>query len=593
MKKPLFSIEKRRLFHPRYAITVYLLIALLTMGGLNTAHAIRPLHPSSHGASKVSSNYPYLIYLLLIAEIAATRQMPDTAMAHYLEAARLANDPVVSEESTFLALQLELPTEATFSAELWANQASNHLNAQLVAITLLIGQSVEKALPYLERALSIDPANLDLPIADIQARLSEQSAKNLNTALKAIAIKHPKNAYASLLAAQSEAQLGNTQDAMLWVDKALTLKPELSHAIELKSSLIRLRLSETGPSEEAERQSLTYIGDMVQHFPNDSELRFFYANALLDGQKPVEAKQQLSRLISDKIFGGSALLCLGEILLQEEQWIEAKKMLTRAQMFKESKDGAEYLLGELEERTGNTPAAIKLYSNIAPGPFHMPGLLKATTLLKSAKAYPEAISLLHDSAPSTVEEQKMLLLTELDLLSANGQAEEAMQLVNEILPKLPDDGDFLLMRASIAIQLKQWDIAENDLKKILQHTPNHAHALNTLGYMLSLNELRKEEAIHYLSQALSMAPNNPAFIDSMGYAYYRLGDLERAIFYLKQAHDLSEAEEIAAHLGEALWMNNQKDEALLIWKRALEKEQENAGSDTVVNTMKKFNVGSE
>ena len=96
---------------------------------------------------------------------------------------------------------------------------------------------------------------------------------------------------------------------------------------------------------------------------------------------------------------------------------------------------------------------------------------------------------------------------------------------------------------------------------------------------------RYQEAFELVSKALSIRPNDPAFIDSMGWVYYRLNNLEQAIFYLAKALSLLKDDEIAAHLGEALWMAGRKSEALKVWKKGLELEP---GSSILSNTKEKF-----
>ena len=83
---------------------------------------------------------------------------------------------------------------------------------------------------------------------------------------------------------------------------------------------------------------------------------------------------------------------------------------------------------------------------------------------------------------------------------------------------------------------------------------------------------RYQEAFELVKKALLIRPNDPAFIDSMGWVYYRLNNLEKAILYLSKALSLVKDDEIAAHLGEALWMAGRKSEALEVWENGLEIE---------------------
>lgn len=537
-------------------------------------------HAYAADAEFSTSENNVALYNILVAEIAASREMKDVALHYYSKAIKQTNDPGVAEASTLLAISLEAPREALVSAERWAHEDPRNLQAQLITMTLLISQSVDKAMPYLTRIIEIDPTQVDHPIMEVQRRLSESSAKNLKDALNQIALARPHDPYAHLIAAESAVEQRDINSATQWVDSALKEMPSLTPAIELKARLIRHQ-------KNADEPAMHFIKKQLETFPQNNELRFFYANALLDTEQIDAAKTELNQLTTDPKYGGSSLLILADLYLKEKQWKKASLSLEKAQAFPDALDGAEYLLGQMEELQGNKSKAIAHYSNVTKGSYQIPAVLHAIGLLKEMRSYREAIDLIHNSSPATFEEQKQLLITEIDLLNANKESDEAMQLVSDILIKLPFDQDILYSRAITAIKLKKWEIAETDLKQMLKENSNNANALNALGYVLSFNHQRFDEALEYINQALSIAPKNPLFMDTLGWAYYQSGDYQRAIHYLKIAFGLSKHPQIAAHLGEALWANNQKDEAKTLWKKAL---QTNNDSEELLETLKKLKI---
>lgn len=552
-------------------IAVYLLITFLTMGASNIALA------ETESSEKQNS---LVLYNILVAEIAASREMKQVALNHYLKAIKQTKDPAVAEASTLLAISLEAPDEALISAERWAKEDPLNLQAQLITMTLLISQSIEQALPYLTKVIELDPTQNDHALMEVQSRLSESSAKNLKEALNTIALTRPNDPYAHLIAAESAVEQRDIGSATRWVDSALNQKPDLTGAIELKARLIRYQKDSDAPA-------MRFIKAQLEKFPQNNELRFFYASALLDVEKIEEAKSELKQLVNDPKYGGSALLILADLYLKEKQWKEASSALKKAQAFPDASDGAEYLLGEAEELQGNSSAAIERYSNVNKSPYQIPAVLRAIALLRKTQSYQEAINLIHNSTPTTFEEQKQLLLIEIDLLNASKASDEAMELASDILIKLPGDEDILLSRAITATKLKKLELAETDLKQILKQNPNNANALNALGYVLTFHNHRLNEAIDYIAQALSLAPNNPVFMDTMGWAYYQLGNYTESVRYLKMALDLTQNPQIAAHLGEALWVNNQKNEAKTIWKKAL---AEHHNDEELLETLKRLKV---
>lgn len=111
-------------------------------------------------------------------------------------------------------------------------------------------------------------------------------------------------------------------------------------------------------------------------------------------------------------------------------------------------------------------------------------------------------------------------------------------------------------------------------------------ALNALGYTLANRTDRHIEALQLIEQANQLLPDNPAILDSLGWALYRLGKLEDSLHYLEKAWKLYPDAEVAAHLGEVLWAVGQKKEAEKVWQEALNSSPDNA----VLNeTIQRFN----
>jgi tetratricopeptide (TPR) repeat protein len=111
--------------------------------------------------------------------------------------------------------------------------------------------------------------------------------------------------------------------------------------------------------------------------------------------------------------------------------------------------------------------------------------------------------------------------------------------------------------------------AEEDLRRVLAKDPDNPQALNALGYTLADRTDRYQEALGHIQRALDLRPNDAYILDSMGWVQYRLGNYPAAVTYLRRAVELQQDPEVAAHLGEVLWMSGDKDQALKVWEEAL------------------------
>ncbi len=123
----------------------------------------------------------------------------------------------------------------------------------------------------------------------------------------------------------------------------------------------------------------------------------------------------------------------------------------------------------------------------------------------------------------------------------------------------------------MAEKLGRIDLLEADIRAILKTEPDNAHALNALGFTLADQTDRYEEAYGYLKRAIEIMPDDAAIIDSWGWVHYRLGQYDEAIRLLRKALSRLEDAEIAAHLGEVLWVSGKQQEAREVWQRALQK----------------------
>ena len=160
------------------------------------------------------------------------------------------------------------------------------------------------------------------------------------------------------------------------------------------------------------------------------------------------------------------------------------------------------------------------------------------------------------------------LLIEAELLRMNGRADESVELLGLPLAENPGNTELLYARALSAASAGNVDLAEQDLRRIIQLDGGNAMALNALGYTLTDLTDRHQEAYRLIRRALELDPEDPATLDSMGWVLYRLGRSEEAVDYLRRALAGDENPEIMAHLIEVLDHLGRSDEADELAERA-------------------------
>jgi len=136
-------------------------------------------------------------------------------------------------------------------------------------------------------------------------------------------------------------------------------------------------------------------------------------------------------------------------------------------------------------------------------------------------------------------------------------------------------------RAITLDTMQQKAAALVEFEAIIAQDPDHVLALNALGYTLANNNQDLDRAWDLIQRAYTIDSSDPAIIDSLGWIHYRLGDYDAAITHLSAAFEQTNNHEIAAHLGEVLWITGQRDAAEAVWLKGLE---HSPGSDIILDT---------
>jgi len=152
---------------------------------------------------------------------------------------------------------------------------------------------------------------------------------------------------------------------------------------------------------------------------------------------------------------------------------------------------------------------------------------------------------------------------------------------------MPDQPGLLYDYAMLAEKLERLDLLESNLKNLIRLQPDHAHAYNALGYSLADRNLRLPEAQGFIEKALKLAPDDPFIIDSMGWLMYRMGKHRQALEFLRKAYAARPDPEIAAHLGEVLWVAGERSEAEKIWLEATKKTPDNEALNSTIRRFKR------
>jgi tetratricopeptide (TPR) repeat protein len=168
------------------------------------------------------------------------------------------------------------------------------------------------------------------------------------------------------------------------------------------------------------------------------------------------------------------------------------------------------------------------------------------------------------------------------------QAESAINKAIELSAKQEDKDYAIFVLGSIYERQKKYDLAEEQFRKVIANNPKDAQALNYLGYMLADRGTRLEEALGYIRRAVAIEPKNGAFLDSLGWAYYRMGNYDLAEENLRLASEkIGSDPTVQAHLGDLYQKTGRLKLATAHWQRALEEWNKTVPAEVDADEMAK------
>jgi len=519
-----------------------------------------------------------ILHYLMVAEIAGQRGKVDVAIANYVEAAKISQDPSVAERASRIAVFGRNDKAALEAATIWVKLVPTSAEAhQIVAAMLVRTGNLNGALHHFEQVLSLSDKGEQQTFMLITSLLSKERDKHIALdIMKRLLDKHQDSAsayysYANLALLTKEYETANKA-----IDKALSLKNNWDEASILKVTI----LSRLDRNDEA----IAWLKKTLAQYPDNYKLRMYFARKLVDSKKYDLAYNEFKKVYSST-RNVDALYGMGLLANQMGNVVLAKKHFESLTKVEGRKNAASFYLGQIEEKEKNLSKAIDWYSQVHGGVYKFDSRLRIIVLLgkqgKVAQAREQARTL-NVTKPG---EQVRLYVAEGEVLRENKMYSEALDIYTEGLSAIPDNLDLIYARALIYEKLNNVTNAIADLRMVVKLDPQNVQALNALGYTLVDKTEQVHEGMEYIQQAYKLRPTDPAIIDSMGWAYYRLGKLDKAVSFLKRAFASFNDAEVAAHLGEVLWVRGDKDEARKIWKNSL---RETPKHDTLLNVMKRF-----
>lgn len=517
---------------------------------------------------------------------------------------RISEFNISSPSGSYLAARIarserDVSAASTYYRSVLRTDPKNPDLLELAFLVTLQSGAVEDSFPLAERLIAIDKshriARLALGVKAIKANQFPQARTHL-----AIAGQGPiADLTATLLSAWSWYGSNNAKNGVVQIDKLsgpqwYSLYKDLHAGLMLDLAnqrgdalkrIERVRsvdpnsirnvdayarmLVRAGRAQDAEKAYGEFSRALVRHPLIDSAVA------------ELKESGKLPPLVSNAATGASeALYGLGAALSQEQGGEDLGMVYLQLSIFLNPDHPlAVVALGSLFESTKKYEMAIETYDRVPDNsPLKRKAMIQRALnldVLEKKDEARESLATLVKEKPQDIEG----LFSYANVLRAGKRYDEAAGMYSKIVAILGEPKRehwaIYYYRGMSYERAKQWPLAEKDFQLALTLSPENPQVLNYLGYSWVDQGMNLDQALEMIRKAVSLRPRDGYIVDSLGWAYYRLGRYEEAAAELEKAIVLSPNDPtINDHLGDAYWKIDRKLEAKFQWSRALEMKPE-------------------
>lgn len=316
--------------------------------------------------------------------------------------------------------------------------------------------------------------------------------------------------------------------------------------------------------------ALRLYTSIAESDPFDERAGLSRVQAFLDLGQNDEALEELKNIGTFSKNPQNIELIISKVLLRKGEVQKAKDILERLARETTSSE-PRYMLALLAYKDEKYPSAVAHLGLILPGSADFDdSVYLQIRIFKESGEKDKAIALLRKHIAKESSRRPLFYALLAALYHEKKEDLTAISLLEAAVSIYPDNTQLFFDYGLMLDKNGMEEQAINKMMKVLELQPDHAEALNFIGYTWADNNIRLKEALEYIEKAIALKPDNGYIVDSLGWVFYRLGDFQRAVKELNRSLELEPADpHIHDHLGDAYRALGKETAALEQYRKAL------------------------
>ncbi|MBL7685095.1 MAG: tetratricopeptide repeat protein [Deltaproteobacteria bacterium] len=458
--------------------------------------------------------------------------------------------------------------------------------------------NIEDALESLNQTLELEPQSSFLTQEMARQKVEANRIEEAFEAIKKSIELDPQNQEAHLILGKLYTARKQSAEAIQEYQKAILINPkeEEGYASLAREYMIQKDFNRAIEAIQALRKinpnSLTanyYLGTIYSTFKKDIPKAIEAFKDILEenpdegkalqalGQLYLERNQlkeayetfiDLDKLLLDDV---ATQLRIGLIAYELKDYAVASSYFSKILESNPDSDRVQYYLGVVQQVQKKDPQALELFLKIPPqSHFYKDAILRSAVIYQNQSKPEDAIRLVEKALEEKKDNPEFY-----DVLSSlyisQHRLDDAFKTLNDAIDRFPKNDQLYFSLGALYDKKGEFDHSMKLMQTVLSLNPKNASALNYVGYSYAEKGIHLDEALRYVLEAHQLKPNDPYIMDSLGWVYFKRGDLAKALSYLLKADEkVPDEPTILEHLGDLYFKKGNRNKAFNYYRRAKE-----------------------